>query len=267
MWGCTRAKNQPGCELLQQAAAGRDRVLTHPLYDSLATRSALVTFMEHHVFAVWDFMSLLKSLQRCLTCTTVPWVPTGTTHSRRLINEIVLAEESDELQGGYLSHFEWYVAAMAEAGADHSVVGKFVELIRADHPVPDALQSAGVPPAAAEFVMTSLGFVDSAPPHCQAAVFAFSREDLIPDMFRRVIEVNRHEGGLDMFVAYLQRHIEIDGETHSPMAMQMVVDLCGDDTTKWHDCARTVKAALAARARLWDGILTVISADRGMVSA
>jgi DUF3050 family protein len=261
---CEWAKPHPGYELLEHATAAREPVVSHPLYDSLNTHSAIVTFMEHHVFAVWDFMSLLKSLQRKLTCVTVPWVPTGSTGSRRLINEIVLAEESDARGGGYLSHFEWYVAAMAEAGADHSVVDKFIDLIRAEQPVPDALESAGVPRPSAKFVSATWGFVESAPVHCQAAAFAFGREDLIPDMFTRVVAVNREKGGLETFGDYLERHIEVDGDEHTPMAMQMLVDLCGDDKAKWRDCIHTVKAALHARSRLWDGILTAISADRGV---
>jgi hypothetical protein len=259
------ANDHPGFELLKQVAAARERVVTHPLYDGLNTHSAIVTFMEHHVFAVWDFMSLLKSLQRRLTYVTVPWVPTRSTDSRRLINEIVLAEESDELRGGYVSHFEWYVAAMAEAGADHSVVDKFIDLIRGEQPVPDALDSAGVPLPSAEFVSATWSFVESSPVHCQAAAFAFGREDLIPDMFTRVVAVNREQGGLETFGEYLERHIEVDGEAHTPMAMQMLVDLCGDDKTKWRDCINTVKAALDARSKLWDGILAAISTDRPSV--
>jgi hypothetical protein len=100
-------------EFLQEAVApARSRVITHPLYSSLNNRRAILTFMEHHVFAVWDFMSLLKSLQRNLTCVTVPWVPIGPPGTRRLINDIVLGEESDEVARVYLSHFEWYVAGM-----------------------------------------------------------------------------------------------------------------------------------------------------------
>jgi hypothetical protein len=254
------AQTHPGFELLEQVAVTRKRVVTHPLYDSLDTRSAVVTFMEHHVFAVWDFMALLKSLQRRLTCVAVPWVPTGLTGSRRLINEIVLAEESDELGAGYISHFEWYVAAMAEAGADHSVVDKFIELIRGGEPLPDALESAGAPRAAAEFVNATWVFVESAPLHCQAAAFAFGREDLIPDMFTRVAAVNRQKGRLGTFVDYLERHIEVDGGEHTPMAMQMLVDLCGDDRAKWRDCINTVNEALDARSALWDGIVGAISA-------
>jgi Protein of unknown function (DUF3050) len=262
---CEWAKTHPGFELLEAVAAARERVVSHPLYDSLSSHSAIVTFMEHHVFAVWDFMSLLKSLQRRLTCVTTPWVPAGSTGSRRLINEIVLAEETDELGGGYISHFEWYLAAMAEAGADHSVVDTFMDLIRAGEPVPDALKSAGVPRPAAEFVSATWGFVESAPVHCQAAAFAFGREDLIPDMFTRVVAVNRETGGLETFGDYLLRHIEIDGGEHTPKAMQMLFDLCGHDKTKWRECIHTVRAALDARFRLWDGILAAISADPGLV--
>jgi Protein of unknown function (DUF3050) len=264
---CGWETTHPAVELVEQVAAARERVVTHPLYDSLDSRSAIATFMEHHVFAVWDFMSLLKSLQRELTCVTVPWVPTGSTDSRRLINAIVLAEESDEVAGGYVSHFEWYVAAMAEAGADHSVVDRFIDLIRAGEPVPTALGSAGAPRPSAEFVSATWSSVWSAPVHCQAAAFAFGREDLIPDMFTRVVAVNKEQGGLQKFGDYLERHIEVDGEEHTPMAIQVLVDLCGDDMTKWRDCMNTVEAALDARSRLWDGILAAITADRGMADS
>src|SRR5689334_17205078 len=98
-----------GIDRLKAAVATtRSAVTGHEMYSRLASREAIVTFMEHHVYAVWDFMSLLKSLQRNLTCVDVPWVPTGPTASRRLINDIVLVEESDELAGGFISHFELY---------------------------------------------------------------------------------------------------------------------------------------------------------------
>jgi DUF3050 family protein len=40
--------------------------------------------------------------------------------------------------------------------------------------------------------------------------------------------------------------------------MQMLADLCGTDEEKWQACADSVNMALAARARLWDGILDAI---------
>ena len=255
-WGDTH----PGIEKLKAAITpARDRVVGHPLYAALATPAAITTFMEHHVFAVWDFMSLLKSLQRQLTCVDVPWVPSGPTGSRRLINDINLVEESDERHGGFISHFELYLLGMTQAGADRSTIDTFIAALRAGTPVRDALIRAAVPAPAAEFVRTTWGFIENAPVHSQAAAFAFGREDLIPDMFEQVVKVDANHGGqLSDFVDYLARHIEVDGEQHTPMAMQMLADLCGDDADKWEECADTVNLALAARVRLWDGILAEI---------
>src|SRR5690606_15785274 len=74
-----------------------------------------------HVYAVWDFMSLLKALQINLTCTTTPWIPIGNPQIRYLINEIVLAEETDiDQAGNRLSHYEMYIDAMKDLGANIS---------------------------------------------------------------------------------------------------------------------------------------------------
>ncbi len=256
-WGQTH----PGIERLEKEVHdARERVVTHPLYASLDTHEAIVTFMEHHVFAVWDFMSLLKSLQRRLTCVTVPWIPTGPTGSRRLINDIVMVEESDELGDGFISHFELYVNGMKQAGARTAPIEALVDLLRDGAPVVEALERAGVPQPSVDFAATTWSIIDTKPVHCQAAAFAFGREDLIPDMFTQVVAVNEHSRRLGTFVDYLERHIEVDGEQHTPMAMQMLADLCGDDEAKWQECADTVNTALAARATLWDDILAAVKA-------
>ena len=234
-------------------------MISHPLYRSLDGLQPVTTFMEHHVFAVWDFMSLLKSLQRHLTCIEVPWVPTGPTGSRRLINDIVLVEESDELDRGFISHFELYLDGMTQAGADRSAIDAFIGLLTTRHAVLSSLREAAVPGPAAEFTATTWGFIESAPVHCQAAAFAFGREDLIPDMFDQVVAVNRElDNQLSTFVDYLKRHIQVDAEEHTPMAMQMLADLCGEDDDKWRECEDAVNAALAARTKLWDGILAAV---------
>jgi Protein of unknown function (DUF3050) len=240
-------------------AATRSGVITHEMYSRLDSHAAIVAFMEHHVFAVWDFMSLLKSLQRNLTCVQVPWVPTGPTSSRRLINDIVLVEESDELGGGFISHFELYLHGMRQAGADAAVIESFIDLIRTGTPVLDALALVPVPAPSAEFVRTTWTFIQTLPLHCQAAAFAFGREDLIPEMFQQVVAVNEELGQLDLFVDYLRRHIQVDDEEHTPMAMQMLADLCGDDDRKWQECVGAVNSALSARVRLWDGITAAIT--------
>lgn len=255
-WGETN----PAIDKLKSAIEpARQKVISHPLYGQLNNMDAVLTFMEYHVFAVWDFMSLLKSLQRQLTCVQVPWLPSGPTGSRRLINDIVLVEESDELGEGFISHFELYLDGMRQAGADRSRIDAFIESLRAGKPVTGSLEATGVTQACAEFVTTTWRFIEHDPVHCQAAAFAFGREDLIPDMFDQVAALNAEFPSLSTFVDYLRRHIQVDSEEHTPMAMQMLADLCGDDDAKWAQCEDTINAALAARLRLWDGISSKIA--------
>src|SRR5258708_33527083 len=151
---------------------------------------------------------------------------------------------------------------MREAGADTAAIDKLIQLLQVGGPVLESLAEAGAPASSAEFASTTWGFIDSAPVHCQAAAFAFGREDLIPDMFGQVVAVNERNNRLSTFVDYLERHIEVDGEKHTPMAMQMLVELCGDDELKWEECADAVNAALGARVRLWNGILAAINLDK-----
>lgn len=220
----------------------------------------MAAFMEQHVFAVWDFMCLLKSLQRSLTCVTVPWVPRGDPTTRRLINDIVLVEESDKLPNGFTSHFELYRTGMVEAGADTGPIDGFLAALGEGIGVAQALSQADVPRPAARFVTTTFAVIEAEPVHCQAAAFAFGREDLIPDMFDQVLGAEGNSTRYPAFSDYLSRHIEVDGEEHTPMAMQMLRDLCRDDSERWEQAVRTVVRTLRARARLWDGILSSMDA-------
>ncbi len=244
----------------------REQVVNHAVYSHLKTPADLRIFMEHHVFAVWDFMSLVKALQRHLTCVTVPWVPRGHPLSRRLINEIVLAEESDQdPQGGYISHFELYRAAMGQCGADLSRIDRFVDHVRQGMDVSDALALARVPPPVQAFVSTTCRIVDSGCIHAIAAAFTMGREHLIPDMFRALVaELKTQFGGpLTLFEHYLARHIDLDQERHTPMAHQMLVTLCDGDQRKWSDAVETAQVSLKARIALWDGVVDQLALARG----
>ena len=96
-----------------------ERLISHHIYQHVCDEQSLRLFMRAHVFAVWDFQSLIKALQRMLTCVEIPWLPSSDPVARRLINELVLDEESDQTpEGEYLSHFELYLEAMAQCGAD-----------------------------------------------------------------------------------------------------------------------------------------------------
>ncbi len=256
----------PSLELERSLAALRplrDRVVGHKVYRRVKTVEHLRIFMQHHVFAVWDFMSVLKALQRALTCVEVPWVPEGDAVSRRLINELVLEEESGEVhEGCYLSHFELYRAAMESSGADTSRIDAFGEQIRRGMAVPRALELANVPGAARDFVESTWEIVASGRAHAVAAAFALAREEMIPDMFRTLVAELEEQfpGGLDLLQDYLQRHIRLDGDHHGRMALQLLAKLCAEDTTKWEEAEEAARAALNARIELWDGVVEELAA-------
>lgn len=235
------------------------RALTeHPLYERLGSLEQLHVFLEHHVFAVWDFMSLLKSLQRRLTCVEVPWRPRGDPKVRGLINELVLGEESDPVAGGK-SHFEWYLEGMRQAGADTTPVLAFLEALAAGTDLEDALQLA--PPAARPFVRRTLHIAQHGPDVVVAAEFTSGREGLLPAVFARLIAelAGRHPGRLEVLLAYLERHVELDGDSHGPLADAMVTALARTDEHRAL-AAKTARDALLSRKALWDGIVAELDA-------
>lgn len=252
-------------EALQQALLEhRQQLLQHNVYQSLVTLEDLRLFMEHHVFAVWDFMSLLKALQRDLTCTTLPWMPTASPSTRRLINEIVLEEETDvDQEGKPISHFELYLRAMAEAGADTGQIEQLLESIRGGKTVDGALDQLPIDASVKAFVRNTFRIINSGKPHAVAAAFTFGREDLIPDMFRHLIaDLNkRFPGKLETFIYYLDRHVQLDEEVHTPLALQMVSELCGDDEEKWHEALDISKRCIEQRIELWNGIRSLLPSE------
>lgn len=233
-------------------ANSRRETVEHPLYAALTSVPRVQAFMSLHVFAVWDFMSLLKALQQHLTCVEVPWIPRGDGLCRRLINDIVLVEESDECGDVILSHFELYLRAMDQAGADRRPINGFLDALGDGDDVLGAVKAARLPEPAAQFVRSTWETIDRSRTHELAAVFAFGRESLIPAMFTHVLE---GEHCVPLLVDYLERHVEVDEEQHTPMAVQMVLELCGDDPDRWATARTAVLGAMAARRRLWDGIL------------
>jgi hypothetical protein len=137
--------------LRRRLAPLEDALLGHPVYRVINSLAALRLFMEHHVFAVWDFMSLLKALQARLCCVGVPWLPATDSQATRFINEIVLAEESDEdSQGGYLSHFGLYLRAMTRCGADTKTIDSFLGEIRKGSSVLPLSQRSACPAASGD---------------------------------------------------------------------------------------------------------------------
>ena len=223
------------------------------MYQSLNSLAALRHFMGHHVYAVWDFMSLVKSLQQTLTVTTVPWTGCKVAGYARMMNEIVLAEESDsDGEGGYASHFELYLQAMRQCGADLRPIEGFTQALAFGQAWPIALNASGAPNGVGRFVQHTLQIAIHGQPHQVAAAFFFGREEVIPDMFRRLVAELAASGyACDRFVYYLNRHILTDGEVHGPMALQLMKYFCGSDARLWAEAEATAVSCLEERIQLW----------------
>lgn len=242
--------------------AEREQLLTHPLYSHIKNITDLRLFTEIHVYAVWDFMSLLKSLQRRLTCVRVPWIASDYPNTRYLINEIVLAEESDEyIDGSRLSHYEMYLDAMQSMGADTSAIEQFVSVIKDGTKVEDAIRKMDIDVRIKEFLLYTFDVIFNGGDHEVAAAFTFGREDLIPGMFNAIlkeIQLQFPDTDLQKFIYYFERHIELDGDEHGPLAMQMILELAGEDEAKWDAIKAVSKEALKKRIALWDAIYDAI---------
>jgi len=241
----------------------RQRLAQHPIYHGVRDGSNLRVFMRHHIYPVWDFMSLVKYLQGAVAPTAVPWVPRGDGAVRRFINEIVLEEESDagfegEAGSRYTSHFELYCQAMREVGEDPAPALRFVDLAQSVG-IDAALASAAVPEPAREFMRTTFGFIASGKPHVVAAAFSLGREHVIPAMFRSLLA--RMGVGRDVapaFHYYLERHIHLDEGSHAPLALRLLDVLCGGDPQRVAEAQAAAQSALSARIRFWDGVAAAI---------
>ncbi len=212
--------------------------------------------MQHHVFAVWDFMTLAKRLQQDLTCVRLPWLPPTDPQAARLINEIVLDEESDQrLGGGHSSHFELYLEAMREVGACTIGIERFITLQREGTSTDSALIQIDIDPAVERFVRHTLDVALNAPTHCVAATFLHGRESVIPAMFKRILEgCNVAHRQAPSLCYYLKRHIELDAQGHEPAAEQLLRRLTHADPQHEQQACNAALSAVESRIALWDGL-------------
>ncbi len=251
-----------GSSLLKRA---QTEILNHPVYNQLNSSHNIRIFMEHHVFAVWDFMSLVKRLQSLLSVTAVPWQPPKVSRLARLINEIVLVEESDEDgRGGYASHFEIYLQAMRQCGADTGPITSFLTALQNKRTVANALSEANAPEGVVQFVNNTIQVATEGRPHEVASVFFFGREDLIPNMFDRVLDALSPQGiSTERLEYYLMRHIQVDGEKHGELAREILEYYCADDVLRWTEAEAQALKSLKLRHELWDWVYAAIQETGG----
>jgi len=219
--------------------------------------------MQHHVYAVWDYMSLVKALQNYIAPVTVPWVPIKNAQSANFINQIVLDEESDiafssNSQKSHASHFESYLDAMTEVGADTEIVKEFIYSV-SENGIDDALKNSKIPAPAKEFMGFTFDVIKYAKPHLIAAMLAFGREELLPQLFQ-IFNKNSFIENIKApsLHAYVDRHIELDEHEHGPMAVSMVEELCEGSLEKRAEVTEITELVLRSRLQFWNGIKSAI---------
>jgi Protein of unknown function (DUF3050) len=247
----------------------RAALLEHPLYTEVASVADLRRFMEDHVFAVWDFMSLLKRLQQDMTCTRVPWFPANNARAARLINDIVIGEETDvDPDGSYVSHLDLYLRAMVDIGASTGQFDKFCSLVLVGVPVEVALARIGAPPHVQAFVAHTMALANTGTTEEVLAAFFYGREDIIPEMFRRLLKTlygaKHNSDRLRHFIYYIDRHIELDGDSHGPKGRELLEDLVANSPHKDERALRAACSSIEARIGLWNGTLSKLRNSRSV---
>jgi hypothetical protein len=247
----------------------RVKLEAHPIYAAVATLADLRVFMQHHVYSVWDFMSLIKYLQHEVAPARWPWTPAGDASVQRFINELVLEEETDIAlpgQEGHTSHFMLYLAAMREIGADADTPTRFVEMV-GEQGINAALGSGLAPAPSATFTRSTFDFIASGKPHAVAAALALGREHVIPSMFRAFLSrMAVTEAQAPSFHYYLNRHVHLDEDFHAPLSLRLLAALCGGDADKWREAEAAAEAAVNARLQFWDGVLQALPSQHAQAA-
>jgi len=238
----------------------KEQLETHPVYAAIATPADLRVFMEHHIYSVWDFMSLIKYLHTTVPPLNAPWLPMGNTAIRRFVNELLMEEESDEAPAelgfaqDYVSHFELYCRAMEEVGAKPAQALSFLDMVR-DQGISAALTRGDIPEPSRIFTQQTFAFIDTGKPHVVAASLAFGREHIIPWMFRTILkDMAITQEQAPAFHYYLNRHIHLDADHHGPLSIALVEALCDGDAHKIAEAEGAARQAVEARVRFWGGV-------------
>lgn len=232
----------------------------HNVYKTIKDHESLRIFMEHHIFSVWDFMSLVKYLQHSIAPAKIPWGIHASRNVRRFINSIVLEEESDiglpdkDGKTTYASHFEMYCEAMNEIKANPNRAIEFSNAVQ-KYGFQPSIELMFIPEASKVFVKKTMEFIRTDKPHIVAAAFALGREKIIPDMFRKLLsEMDVQKEEAPAFYYYLDRHIHLDEDFHAPLSLQMLNELCDGEAKKIAEAEDAAKAAISARIKFWDGV-------------
>jgi hypothetical protein len=240
-----------------------DNLRNHELFYSVSTIEDLRIYMKYQVWCVWDFMALVKSIQLGIVPPAIIWTPPKDASLGAYIYEILLTEETDinETATGRSSHFETYLRAMDQVGADTTQILRFMELLSSGTPFLTAIQTIQIPTQAKSFVQTTLSHAHSEL-HIAVAAFCLTREGIIPDMFTTFLGNFQLELNISTFKWYMNRHIVIDNDSHGPLSAKLFKTVVGTDPERLAEALDAALVALDARKALLDAILDEISSTK-----
>lgn len=249
-------------EKFEQLKEKLKKMRSHNVFSKIKTKEDLQQFMQWHVFAVWDFMSLAKRLQIDLTCVSLPWMPSQNNEAARLINEIILGEETDILPTKEaMSHFEMYLLAMQEVGAEATLFNEFFEKMKTDG-FEKAIELDSINPAIKNFMSATINTAVNGKFAEVLGSFFYGREDSIPEMFSNLLDSwGVDEAEAPTFVYYLKRHIELDGDTHGPAVQKIMTEKLSDCPMGWGVLFDSAIQAVDLRIALWDALEVEMSAS------
>ena len=242
----------------------KEKLTNHRIFERINSIEELKVFMEHHIFAVWDFMSLLKKLQKDLVPSGSPWVPNPNGNLVRFINEIVMEEESDQAYSSgpeisYTSHYQIYLDAMTEVGASTETISRFVELVKSEG-INLAMQKINLPEPSRLFMSHTFELINEGKSHEIAASFAIGRESIVPLMFKRILDQSKlDDDQVPVFRYYLVRHAELDGDHHGPMAHKLLENMSAGDPKIQQEIIEQATKSIEQRIFFWDGVLDALT--------
>ena len=234
---------------------------SHILFHSRLDRQQLSLFMESHIYAVWGFMSLLKSLQKCVTPNDIPWIPNINTSNGLVsfINEIVSSEESERFsKNKYLSHFEIYLMAMKRLGASTIEINRLLNKCKKNTFSQKMIDDLSISPAAKKFLKHDIKISLSNSPPKIIGCFALSREKIIPDMFKYILNVIEPTDTNKILRKYLELHISIDSDRHGPLSKKLLNKICVSKKDKI-DAYYEANNSIRYRLKVWDSVAKELS--------
>lgn len=233
----------------------------HKVFSALTSIERFRRFTEMHVYATWDFMCLLKALHRKLNGgSELLWLPPVRSYGEWLINPRLAIEENDITPKGnhLLSHFELYLQAMQECGANTRGINAFIQYVKRDPPLSLLLAQNYLSETTRRYLAGTFDMIITKDSHILAACFAFAHEHIAENMFTHILQhlmpMAAVHDSLASFIYYFQRQIDLTGVLQGPQAETLLAILCGEDEVKWEDATDAAVFSLKSQLQFLDGI-------------